>query len=466
MLGFSPLASATLADDGVVAEQAFALDAITTGAPVVDSSSITQVHSLSAVAITTAVPVVDNSSLTQIHSLNANQITTGSPSVDSSTLAINVNLTGVGITTGAPSVDTSTISEVSSLTADQITTGAVLIDASSISQIHNLTSDQITCGNPIVDQPALPANLSASDITTSAPTIDSPSISQDHIFREFIGSFIVKVINGKFHLADGTPFGGGFLYGDFIETPTLELHSGISGSPINYNFSVKDSSMSGYEFRFRDKDGNAYTTGVTILHESNDPETLVTLQLDDSPAEEYLEYYCLNHSDVGGKIVIRTVTTSEERSRNTQITTDDPVIDDPDYFIQLTSDQITTGNPSVDQSTIAQDYSLSGEQITTAAPTVDETDYFIQLTADQITTGAVQIDASTATANNVLTGISITTDVPQVDQPTAIAGAPLINPDIDGANDLIITTEVSTVRISIGVNDAIVDTEIFLANVA
>jgi hypothetical protein len=32
MLGFSPLASAALADDGVVAEQAFGLDAITTGA--------------------------------------------------------------------------------------------------------------------------------------------------------------------------------------------------------------------------------------------------------------------------------------------------------------------------------------------------------------------------------------------------------------------------------------------------
>lgn len=466
MLGFSPLASAALADDGVVAEQAFGLDAITTGAPVVDSSSITQVHSLSAVAITTAAPVVDNSSLTQIHSLNANQITTGSPSVDSSTLAINVNLTGVGITTGAPSVDTSTISEVSSLTADQITTGAVLIDASSISQIHNLTSDQITCGNPIVDQSALPANLSASSITTSAPIVDVPSISQDHIFREFIDSFIVKVINGKFHLAHGTNYFGGFIYGDFIETPTLELHSGISGSPIIYSFWVGDSSMAGYEFRFRDKDGNTYTTGVTIYGETNDPETLVELQLDDSPSEEYLEYYCLNHSDVGGKIVIRTVTTSEERSRNTQITTSSPVIDNTDYFIELNANQITTGNPSVDQSTITQDHSLSGEQITTAAPTVDETDYFIQLTADQITTGAVQIDIPTANESDLLTSVSITTGAPQIDQAIPLGTAPLINPEIDGANDLIMTTEVNRAIISIDANDLILNTEIFLARVA
>ena len=57
MLGFSPLAAASLADDGVVAEQRYRLDAITAGAPTVDASSISQVHSLTADAITCAAPV-------------------------------------------------------------------------------------------------------------------------------------------------------------------------------------------------------------------------------------------------------------------------------------------------------------------------------------------------------------------------------------------------------------------------
>ena len=53
MLGFSPLASALLADDGVVAAVAHLLTAapITTGNPTVGASDIAQEHDLSLTAI-------------------------------------------------------------------------------------------------------------------------------------------------------------------------------------------------------------------------------------------------------------------------------------------------------------------------------------------------------------------------------------------------------------------------------
>ena len=59
MLGFSPLASAPLADTGAVAEAALVLATnIVTGAPTVAASTISQVHALTSDDITAGVPTV------------------------------------------------------------------------------------------------------------------------------------------------------------------------------------------------------------------------------------------------------------------------------------------------------------------------------------------------------------------------------------------------------------------------
>ena len=58
MLGFSPLASAPLADTGAVADAAFGLDNIVAGAPTVAVSTISQAHVITSADITAGAPTV------------------------------------------------------------------------------------------------------------------------------------------------------------------------------------------------------------------------------------------------------------------------------------------------------------------------------------------------------------------------------------------------------------------------
>ena len=81
MLGFSPLASAPLANTGAVADAAFGLDDIVTGAPTVAASTITQIISLTADSITAGVPTVGAPSVTQSQALTASDIVAGVPVV-------------------------------------------------------------------------------------------------------------------------------------------------------------------------------------------------------------------------------------------------------------------------------------------------------------------------------------------------------------------------------------------------
>jgi len=69
MLGFSPLASAPLADDGVI----YLLNGndITTGQPTVGASSIAQDHALIPTGVTTGQPTVGQVGATQTHILTA-----------------------------------------------------------------------------------------------------------------------------------------------------------------------------------------------------------------------------------------------------------------------------------------------------------------------------------------------------------------------------------------------------------
>jgi hypothetical protein len=88
MLGFSPLASTPLGDDGFVESGGVSLSAtsIVTGSPVVSSSSITQDHSAAPVSLTTGSPAVSATSVTQEHTLTSNSIVTGSPTVSATSV--------------------------------------------------------------------------------------------------------------------------------------------------------------------------------------------------------------------------------------------------------------------------------------------------------------------------------------------------------------------------------------------
>lgn len=106
MLGFNPIATTPLGDDGVSAAVVYDLTAsgIVCGTPTVGASTLAQVHSLSGSNITTGQPTIQASTLAQVHVIDAQPITTGAPQIQSATCIVNYPLIGISITTGQPVV--------------------------------------------------------------------------------------------------------------------------------------------------------------------------------------------------------------------------------------------------------------------------------------------------------------------------------------------------------------------------
>ena len=106
MLGFSPLASAPLADAGVTADVIYGLNGndITTGSPVVGASSIAQDQDLTADSLTTGSPVVGSPSVAQDQDLIPTGVTTGQPTAAPAACVVIVALQADSITTGQPVV--------------------------------------------------------------------------------------------------------------------------------------------------------------------------------------------------------------------------------------------------------------------------------------------------------------------------------------------------------------------------
>lgn len=101
---------------------------IATGAPVVGSPALNQVHALAAAGIATAAPTVGSPAVSQTHALGVAGITTGAPSIGSPSLseqgAGDTGLVAVGIETGAPTVGNPAIGQTHALVAPGIVTGA------------------------------------------------------------------------------------------------------------------------------------------------------------------------------------------------------------------------------------------------------------------------------------------------------------------------------------------------------
>ena len=129
MLGFSPLASAPLGDDGVVGEV---------------------VHLLTASPITTGQPVVGASTVSQDQDLSADGLTTGTPVIASSTLVENHDLAPTAITTGQPVVGSPTVTLTTAISADDITSGQPIVGSADVSQDHDLSLVGITTAAPSV----------------------------------------------------------------------------------------------------------------------------------------------------------------------------------------------------------------------------------------------------------------------------------------------------------------------------
>jgi hypothetical protein len=109
MLGFSPLASAPLGDDGVTADIVHVLNgvSITTGQPSVGPTNLTQTDVLSVVGITTGLPTVGSPTLVEGVVYGATSILTGLPTLSTPDIVQSVVYGATSILTGVPTLGTS-----------------------------------------------------------------------------------------------------------------------------------------------------------------------------------------------------------------------------------------------------------------------------------------------------------------------------------------------------------------------
>ena len=156
MLGFSPLASTPLGDDGFVESGGVSLSAnsIVTGSPVLASSAITQAQVLSAANITTDPAVVSDTSLGQAGSFSPVSIVTDTPSLGTTDISVISNLSAGSIVTDAPVVGTSTAFS-GNLIVNSIVTGPAIVGTSVIIQEQSFSVVVIVTGSPSLGTPVV-----------------------------------------------------------------------------------------------------------------------------------------------------------------------------------------------------------------------------------------------------------------------------------------------------------------------
>lgn len=147
MLGFTPLASATLGDDGL-APSGLVASQIETGAPSVDSPTLSQHHSITADSVTAGLPVIDTMGFGN-ELLDADIITTR-PVVDTPVIRQVQALTSTEITSAAPVIDSTTATINIEAVASEFAAGSPTLDQSTITQIHKIDAS-ITAGVPVID---------------------------------------------------------------------------------------------------------------------------------------------------------------------------------------------------------------------------------------------------------------------------------------------------------------------------
>ena len=183
MLGFSPLASTAIADDGGIASISIQANDIVCAAPTVENSVIGQTHNLSSTEITAGAPQVAPTSVTQGHNLAASDIASGVPVVENTNASILYAVLANDILSGVPTVGTTDIDDIYNLQANDIVSAAPIVDQVQFRALQNLLANGILSGTPIVDAVSLTEvnNFSAVNITTT-PVVDSAIMGQIYVF--------------------------------------------------------------------------------------------------------------------------------------------------------------------------------------------------------------------------------------------------------------------------------------------
>jgi hypothetical protein len=166
MLGFSPLASTPLGDDGVAG----------------GSSS-----SLIGVGITTGNPIVSSPSIVQDQLLVAISITTGPSTVPPTTITVNSALSGTNIVCSNPELSIPSVTQSLTLQADSITTGNPEVQPSTCVVHYSFTPLSIISGNPFVGTAAINA-LGRRVVSITGNSLNNVTLAENYNFATTSGN--------------------------------------------------------------------------------------------------------------------------------------------------------------------------------------------------------------------------------------------------------------------------------------
>jgi hypothetical protein len=186
MLGFSPLASNPLGDDGGVTNIELTASNIASQAPSVDNTTLTQTHSLDADDLSSGSPLLQTVSLTQSHIVTSVDLTFGTPVLGGPSITQEHDLTFLGILTGIPVLPQANVAEDETFTAPATETESPDIGTVNLAQNQNLSANSLTTQQPTVSIFALSQTsvIQPDDILTPVPDVDEPVDPNAIIVRE------------------------------------------------------------------------------------------------------------------------------------------------------------------------------------------------------------------------------------------------------------------------------------------
>ena len=177
MVGFSPLGSSPLGDDGAESVENYELTAnsVTSGTSEANNTSLTQDHSLVGNTVETQAPSVSTIALTQEYSLTASNLAAGTPEVNQTNLTQDHGLTASVIVTGSPVVSDVTMAEDETFSAPNLLVGTPEVNTTSLTQLHDLIATSIVTDQPEATETTLSQDhqLSPSYLVTAPPEVPS-----------------------------------------------------------------------------------------------------------------------------------------------------------------------------------------------------------------------------------------------------------------------------------------------------
>jgi len=184
----------TQASEPIINENFIGADGFSTGASVVQTTVITQVHAITATSVTSGIPTVASSTLTQAHSLSCTNITTGIVVIQAATIAQDHDLTADLIVTGAAIVSSTSLSQLHDLSAVSFITGSPVVASATLTEDEANTAVPILTGVPEVNPTAITQNnaLSAGGILTGRPDVEDardPNVIYEQVVQQMFGGW-------------------------------------------------------------------------------------------------------------------------------------------------------------------------------------------------------------------------------------------------------------------------------------